>query len=244
MNTAEITVWNNTTLIWVLPGPWEQHGASALLSTLFQPQAGRWRPWSLSLLLHRGKLLPLQQALLSSSRNGQSQRAASPHSHCVQDWEKCRTHTLGNTRPISSGLFSRPPCKNQPHKCSFPATQPSARHRVIVCPSKLEASLWCTDLSSLKKSSSTHPVQLLTLQHQHGCTTSLHVHLCLVYNQPEMQAILEIKKSLLLVMLYEAGKTQLYFQSTASANNAGNQKTDLMYFAIWVKMTWKISNEK
>lgn len=99
-------------------------------------------------------------------------------------------------------------------------------------------------LSSLKKSSSTHPVQLLTLQHQHGCTTSLHVHLCLVYNQPEMQAILEIKKSLLLVMLYEAGKTQLYFQSTASANNAGNQKTDLMYFAIWVKMTWKISNEK
>lgn len=45
-------------------------------------------------------------------------------------------------------------------------------------------------------------------------------------------------------MLYEAGKTQLYFQSTASANNAGNQKTDLMYSAIRVKMTWKISNEK
>lgn len=87
MNTAEITVWNNTTLIWILSGPWEQHGASALLSTLFQPQAGRWRPWSLNLLLHRGKLLPLQQALLSSSRNGQSQRAASPHSHCVQDWK-------------------------------------------------------------------------------------------------------------------------------------------------------------
>lgn len=156
MNTAEITVWNNTALIRILPGPWEQHGASALLSTLFQPQAVRWRPWSLSLLLHRGKLLPLQQALLSSSRNGQSQRAASPHSHCVQDWEKCRTHTLGNTRPISSDLFSCPPRKKQPHKCSFPATQPSARHRVIVCPSKLEASLWCTDLSSPSKRAPLH----------------------------------------------------------------------------------------
>lgn len=49
------------------------------------------------------------------------------------------------------------------------------------------------------------------------------LHVC---NQSELPAYAGNPKSLLLVMIYEAGKTQLYFQCRASAHNAGNYQTD------------------
>lgn len=53
-------------------------------------------------------------------------------------------------------------------------------------------------------------------------------------------------KSLLLVMIYEAGKPELYFQSTASAHNAGYYKTDRFWCSLQSNTRWpgKISDEK